>query len=78
MSVLAVHEVEVGIRGQRITVRGSCPPDAENRYGREQEMDLDLPLARELLRLLTAAIPLAEQAKPGAAIVGLGQKEPAA
>lgn len=78
MSMLRAKEVEVGVRGQRITVRGSKPPDDENKYGSEQEMDLDLSLARELLRLLGAAIPLAEASKPAAEAVPIKAQEPAA
>ena len=78
MSILKAEDIEVGIRGQRITVRGSKPPEGDSRYGSEQELDLELPLARELLRLLSAAIPLAEKAKTAAPTVAIGREEPAA
>jgi hypothetical protein len=64
MSLLQPDDIEVGIRGQRITVRGIRTPREGDRYTSEQELDLSLPQAREVLRLLTELIPLAEQSKP--------------
>jgi hypothetical protein len=64
MTVLRAAEIEVGVKGQRLLVRGSAPPSGDSRYWSEQEIELDLQLARELLRLLGEMIPLAEKSKP--------------
>jgi hypothetical protein len=62
--MLVAEEIEVGVRGRNITVRGVRVPDAKNTYERTEEISLELTLARELFRLLSAAIPLAETFGP--------------
>jgi hypothetical protein len=74
MSRLKATEVEVSVRSQNIAVIGYQPPDTDNKYVRTEEIELTLPLARELLRLLTALIPLAEQAAPLAPLASLDRR----
>jgi len=77
MSILAVQNIEVGVKGQRITVRGSCPPTEGRQYGNEQEIELDLRLARELHRLLGKLIPLAEKSGPPAPVTSIASESAA-
>lgn len=73
MTMIEAKVIEVGVKGQRITVRGSCPPTSERSYGNEQEIELDLTLARELHRLLGKLIPLAEKSGTPAAILAVAK-----
>jgi hypothetical protein len=77
VSVYRAAELEVGIKGQNITVRGYCPPSDERSYRNDQEIILDLPLARELHRLLGKLIPLAEQSQTTAKVVPLSAERSA-
>ncbi len=70
MTLIVAQEVEVGCRGQRITVRATHP---ENKYS-DAEVELSLPLARELWRLLGKIIPIAERSQVGAEVVDLRVK----
>lgn len=74
MLVTHVKTIEIGIRGQNITVRGSNP---EDRYG-GQELEMELVLARELHRLLGRLIPLAEKSRLPAPVVALQSDKDAA
>ena len=65
--MIIAEEVEVGIRGQTITIRGTVAPREGQTYERSEELTLSLPLARKLLTLLTALLPLAEQSAAGPA-----------
>lgn len=69
--MIRAEHIEVGIRGQRLTVRGAGPRTDGASYGTEQEIELDLTLARELHRLLGKLIPLAEKGKSGGEVVAL-------
>lgn len=71
MSMIRATEIEVGVKGQRLTVRGSCQPSEGRQYGNEQEFEIDLTVARELHRLLGKLIPLAEKGRAAAEIVTL-------
>lgn len=77
MSSMKVQEIAVGVAARRLLVRGKSPPSGPSGYEREEELDMELPIARELLRLLTAMIPLAEASPLGgeesAAVSGGGQ-----
>lgn len=75
MSLIQPDDVEIGVRGQRITIRGIRAPREGDRYTSEQELDLSLSQAREVLRLLTELIPLAEQSKPALAPTALSRGE---
>ena len=75
MSTLKATEIAVGVRGQNIFVRGTAPPLGDNRYGSEEEIDLSLPLARELYRLLGAMIGLAERGGEPAEVVALADSK---
>lgn len=72
--MIRATDIEVGVKGQHITVRGSCAPSEGRQYGNEAEMYIDLSLARELHRLLGKLIPLAEQSKPTATIVSVARR----
>lgn len=78
MSMVIAQEIEVGVSGQQITVRGVQPPRGTNAYAQVAELQLTLPLAREMYRLLGKMIPLAEQAKPLAPVVELAGDDDAA
>lgn len=71
MTMIHATEIEIGIKGQRPTVRGSCQPTDGRQYGNEQELELDLSLARELHRLLGKLIPLAEKGRASAEVVAI-------
>lgn len=71
MTMIRATEIEVGIKGQRLTVRGSVASSSERQYGNEQEFELDPTLARELHRLLGKLIPLAEKGRASAEVVAL-------
>jgi hypothetical protein len=71
MTMIRATEIEIGIKGQRLTMRGSCPPTSDRAYGNEAEFELDLTLARELHRLLGKLIPLAEKGRATAEVVAL-------
>lgn len=73
MSAIVPDELGAGVQGQRITIRGVQWPSDERKYRAEEELDLSLSQARELLRLLTALIPLAEQAKPAVPVQAIGE-----
>lgn len=74
MSLIRVGDLEVGCRGQRITVRGIEPAIVGKGYQAEAEMELSLQQARELHRLLGRLIPVAEKSAVAAPIVALADQ----
>ncbi len=76
--MMHAKDIEVGVRGQNLSVRASSPPTGDRQYGSDAEFGMDLTLARELLRLLTEMIPLAEKSKPAVDVVALGETGTAA
>ncbi len=75
MTMIRVAEVEVGCRGQRITVRGTEQAMPGKTYQSEAETDMSLPQARELRRLLGRLIPVAEKSTVAAPVVALAVQE---
>lgn len=69
--MMRAEQIEVGVKGSGITVRGTAGPQDGKAYGSEQELELTLPQARELLRLLRHMIPLAEKATAAAGVVAI-------
>lgn len=75
MSRIRPHELEVGIRGQRIAITGYENAGGERKYASEETLDISLQQARDLFRLLGKLIPIAERSQPSAQIVSVSEKE---
>jgi len=75
MARLTIDEIEVGVRGQRITIAGSLLPKDDSRYRTEETLDMSLQQARELYRMLAAMIPIAEASASSAPVLVMCDEE---
>lgn len=75
MSLIKVGEIEVGCRGQRITIRGIESPLSGKTYPCEAQMELSLQQAREVYRLLGKLIPVAEKSTLAAPVIAVSSQE---